>query len=355
MLFRSAYRQQYPDDAARWEAWHTTGVPPGLNEDPRMWQIDKPMATRAASGQIMQLLTEYLPNLMGGSADLNASTKTYLKGRGDFQAGHYQGNNIYFGVREHAMAAILSGLALHGGLRPFGSTFFSFLDYMKPAVRLTALMGLPVVYVFTHDSIAVGEDGPTHQPIEQLANLRSIPNMHVFRPADGRETASAWLHALGRADGPTALILTRQNLPPLVESGPKALQGGYILVRESGDQPDLILLGSGSEVSLLTIASEQLTQKGIAVRVVSLPCQELFLAQSESYRETVLPQAVQVRLAVEAAWPAGWERFVGPQGGVLGLERFGASAPGEVLMEKFGFTVDKVVGRALQLLGVAPD
>ncbi len=343
------FRIEFPEVAARWDAWHSHNVPAELEEDPSLWEFEKSTATRAASGQIMQVVARYLPNLVGGSADLNASTKTYLKGLGDFGAERYGSNNIFFGVREHAMAAIVSGLALHGGLRSFGSTFMVFFDYMKPSVRVAALMGLPVVYVLTHDSIAVGEDGPTHQPIEHLANMRSLPNLHVLRPADGRETAAAWLHAVKRADGPTALILTRQNLPQLPGTGKDALKGGYILSREKGSAPEIILIASGSEVSLAMDAKSALEQKNISVRVISMMSWELFLSQDESYRSDVLPGTGK-RLAVEAAHPMGWERFTGDQGYVIGIDHFGASAPGDTLMEKFGFTVENIVAKAEELL-----
>jgi transketolase len=343
------FREEFPEAAARWDAWHAHGVPDELENDPSLWEFEKPVATRAASGQIMQVLARYLPNMIGGSADLNASTKTYLKGFGDFSAGKHGWNNIYFGVREHAMAAIVSGLALHGGLRPYGSTFMVFFDYMKPSVRLAALMGLPVVYVFTHDSIGVGEDGPTHQPIEQLANMRSIPNLHVLRPADGRETAAAWLQAVKRSDGPTVLVLTRQNLPQLPGSGINAQKGGYILSREDGGAaPDIILIASGSEVPLVMDAKTVLEHKNIRVRVVSMMSWELFLSQDESYRNDVLPRAGK-RLAVEAAHSMGWERFTGDGGRVIGIDHFGASAPGDTLMEKFGFTVENIVAQAEEL------
>ncbi len=349
-LFAS-YRENYPAEAERFLAWHSPEIPEALEQDPALLTFDKPAATRVTSGQVMQVLARYLPNLMGGSADLNASTKTYLKGLGDFQADSYGGNNIYFGVREHAMGAIVSGLALHGGIRPYCSTFFSFFDYMKPPVRLAALMGLPAVYVFTHDSIGVGEDGPTHQPVEQLANCRSIPNLHVMRPADGRETAAAWLHAVKRTDGPTALVLSRQNLPQLAGSGLQALRGAYILVREEGEAPpDLIILASGSEVALAVEAAAELSREGVRVRVVSMMSMELFLSQPEHYREEVLPAAVKKRLAVEAAHPMGWERFTGSDGDVIGVSTFGASAPGEILMKKYGFTVENVMARARALL-----
>jgi transketolase len=349
-LFAS-YRSRYPEEAARWDAWHNPDIPVELENDPQLWAFEKPAATRATSGQVMQILARYLPNLTGGSADLNASTKTYLKGLGDFQAENRKGNNIYFGVREHAMAAIMSGLVLHGGLRAFGSTFLSFFDYMKPSIRLAALMGLPAVYVFTHDSIGVGEDGPTHQPIEQLANMRSIPNLHVLRPADGRETAAAWLSAVQRKNGPTVLVLSRQNLPQLPGSGRDALKGGYVLSKEEGTEPQVILLASGSEVALAMEAKGLLAVLGVDVRVVSMMSWELFLAQSDDYRHSVLPPSVKKRLAVEAGHPMGWEMFTGSEGATITINRFGASAPGELLMEKFGFTAENVAAQALKLLG----
>ena len=344
------YARQYPDLFAQWERWLSGQVGGAPAADPALWEFLRPAATRAASGQIMQVLARYLPNLIGGSADLNASTKTYLKGRGDFQADHRSGNNINFGVREHAMGAVLSGIALHGGFHCFGSTFLVFFDYMKPAVRLAALMGLPVIYIFTHDSVAVGEDGPTHQPLEQLANLRSIPNLHVVRPADGRETAAAWLHALNRSRGPTALILSRQDLPQLKGTGQNASKGGYVLSPEIADRLDLVLISSGSEVDLALMAQQVLSEKGFGVRVVSLPCRELFLEQDETYRQKVLPGEAVLRVIIEAALPMGWERFIGGEGRIIGLDTFGASAPGDLVMKKMGFTVDNIVRQAEEML-----
>jgi transketolase len=347
----SAYRLQHPELADRWEAWHSGRIPEELAADQRLWNFgDKAVATRSASGQVMQVLAEYLPNMIGGSADLNASTKTYLKGMGEFQADNRSGNNINFGVREHAMGAILSGLSLHGGLRPFGSTFLVFFDYMKPAVRLAALMGLPVVFIYTHDSVAVGEDGPTHQPIEQLANLRSIPNLHLLRPADGAETAASWLHILQRRCGPSALILSRQNLPQIPDSGKGALKGGYTISREQGEKPELILIASGSELSLAIEAKQLLQKKGHAVRVVSMVSKELFLAQNDQYREEVLPAAIEQRIVIEAALPMGWGQIAGPRGVVIGIEEFGASAPGEVVMEKRGITAAAIIEKAEKML-----
>ncbi|HZK25141.1 MAG TPA: transketolase [Oscillospiraceae bacterium] len=344
------YRQRFPEDAKRWDDWHSLDVPAALAEEEELWQFTKPLATRAASGQVMQIIAKHLPNLLGGSADLNASTKTYLKAFSDFQAENYCGNNLFFGVREHAMGAIVNGLALYGGLRPYSSTFFVFVDYMKPTLRLAALMGLPVVYVFTHDSIGVGEDGPTHQPVEQLANLRSIPNLHVLRPADGRETAAAWLSAVKRVDGPTALVLSRQKLPQLSGTGLEAQKGAYILSPEKGQAPAAILLASGSEVHLALGAQQELWKKGIDVRVVSMMSWELFRAQSPVYREEVLPKAIKKRLAIEAGHTMGWHSFIGDEGEMIAIDHFGASAPGEILMEKFGFTVANIIEKVTYLL-----
>ena len=345
------YRIEYPEMAKRWDSWFSGHVPEELAEDPRLWQFDdKPVATRAISGQIMQVLAEYLPNMIGGSADLNASTKTALKAFGDFQADNPSGSNIHFGVREHAMGAILSGLSLHGGLRPFGSTFLVFFDYMKPPVRLAAMMQLPVIYIYTHDSVAVGEDGPTHQPVEHLANLRSIPHLHVLRPADGVETAAAWLHILQRRCGPSALILSRQKLPQLSNSGKGALKGGYIISAGKSDKPDLILIAGGSEVNPALQAQQKLQEKGHSVRVVSMVSRELFLAQDEAYREEVLPADIERRLVIEAALPMGWESIAGPRGVVMGLEDFGASAPGDVVLEKRGICAESIVSKAEEIL-----
>jgi len=346
-----AYGREYPDLLKSWHEWHSGEVSPALTEDNRLWDFsEKAAATRSLSGEIMQVLFEYLPNLIGGSADLNASTKTRIKNSPDFQKDNPAGSNIHFGVREHAMGGILSGLALHGGLRPFGSTFLVFFDYMKPAVRLAAMMGLPVTYVYTHDSVAVGEDGPTHQPIEQLANLRSIPNLHLLRPADGRETAAAWLHAVQRRCGPSALILSRQNLPQLPGTSKEALKGGYIVSREKADQPDIILIATGSELQLALEAQQKLQEQGYALRVVSMICRELFLVQDKAYRDSVLPPKADKRILIEAALPIGWEAIIGPHGVVIGIERFGASAPGDVALKEMGITTDALVEKALEIL-----
>jgi len=345
----------------------TTGM---TNSGPTVAAATKPsaMPTRKASETVMQALAARLPELVGGSADLNPSCLTWLKSKGDFQkpgssgfasAGavgggwDYRGRNIHFGVREHAMGAIAGGMALHGGLIPYTATFFTFTDYMRPPMRLAALMGLRVIYVFTHDSIAVGEDGPTHQPVEQLMNLRTVPNLSVIRPADAAETAQAWQAALSRRTGPTALIFTRQNVPQLDrrELAPASglHRGGYILWDSSLVKPDVIFIATGSEVHLALAAARKLAGEAIRVRVVSLPSWNLFDAQPEEYRSRVLPPAVKARIAVEAGVKLGWEHYVGLDGAVVGLERFGASAPAAVLYEKFGFTVDYIADTARSL------
>ena len=342
------YAKEYPELAKEWKVWYSD-KPVNLLKDTQYWTYeDKAMASRSSSEVVLNRLSEKMPNLIGGSADLAPSTKTIMKGRGDFSAENREGANLHFGVREHAMAAIGNGMMLHGGLRPYVATFFVFSDYMKPAMRLSALMKLPMIYVLTHDSIGVGEDGPTHEPVEQLASLRSIPNMTVFRPADTRETAAGWCAAMTRKDSPTALVLSRQNLPPLPGTGVDALKGGYVL--KNGEKPQVILMASGSEVCIAMDAAGILEGKGVRVRVVSMPSFELFEEQDDEYRESVLPDGVRVRLAIEAAVPFGWHKYVGIDGDVVGMEGFGASAPGDLLYEKFGFTAENVAKRALDLL-----
>ncbi len=344
------YKKRYPEKARDWKRWHDPRLPEELKRG-NLVQFSDKLATRAASGEVMQEIAGFLPNLMGGSADLNASTKTYLKGKGDFTKENRSGNNIYFGVREHAMAGIVNGFTLHGGIRPFASTFLVFADYMKPSIRLAALSRIPVVFVFTHDSIGVGEDGPTHQPIEHLAMLRSLPNLDVLRPADGKETEIAWIKALQRQDGPTALVLTRQKLPQLEGSSPDAGRGAYIVAETKGKDPEIILMASGSEVSLIIEAKERLEQEGRAVRAVSFMSWELFERQPREYQEKVLPSEITKRLAVEAAQPMGWERYVGPEGLIWGIDEFGASAPGDIVMEKKGFTPENITRLAKEILG----
>lgn len=343
------YKEKYPELAKELEDWLELKLPMDYLESDEFWSFEKDMSTREASGTVINRIAEKLPNLIGGSADLAPSNKTYMKSREDFSKENYGGSNIRFGVREHAMAGVVNGMFLHGGLRAYCGTFFVFSDYMKHSMRLASLMNLPAIYVLTHDSIGVGEDGPTHQPIEQLAMFRSMPNFVVFRPADARETAAAWYTALTRKTGPTGLVLTRQNLPLLEGTGKDALKGAYILKKEKQDL-DLILLATGSEVHLVLEAAKVLEEKGIGVRVVSMPSWEIFEEQSHEYKEEVLPSKVEKRLAVEAAASLGWHKYVGLKGKVIAMESFGASGPGNQLFEKFGFTVDNIVEKALELV-----
>jgi transketolase len=366
-----AYAKAFPELAKELQGRLRGELPAGWDTDIPVFPADaKGMATRVASGKVMNALAPKLPALFGGSADLDSSTHTNLKGLGDFNpaatpgqdtqgsdsAGWtYAGRNLHFGVREHAMGAITNGLAVHGGFLPYGSTFLIFSDYMRPAIRLAALMGVHVVHVFTHDSIALGEDGPTHQPVEQLASLRAIPNLTVIRPADANETAVAWKVAAASEKHPVLLALTRQDLPTLdrtrYASADGVRQGAYVLSDAKDGKPTLILIASGSEVALILAAADQLQADGIAARCVSMPSWELFDAQPQSYRDQVLPPNVSARLAVELGVPQGWDRYVGAQGDMLGIDRFGASAPASVLLREYGFTVDNVVKRARALLG----
>ena len=351
----AAYAAAYPELAAEWEMAMHGELPPGWDASlPVFKPEDGPVATRSASGKALNALASRLPTLIGGSADLAPSNNTYLKGFGDFEADTLHGRNLHFGVREHVMGAILNGLALHGGVIAFGGTFLVFSDYMRPAIRLAAMMRLPAIYVFTHDSIGVGEDGPTHQPIEQLAALRAIPGLTVIRPADANETVEAWRVALTHRDGPVALALTRQALPTLnrTQFAPVdgLARGAYVLAEAEGGQPDVILIATGSEVHVALAARELLARRGVAARVVNMPSWELFERQPKDYRDAVLPLALTARLAVEAGVAHGWHRYVGPAGDVVSIERFGASAPYKVLWEKFGFTAENVTARALALL-----
>lgn len=346
----SEYKKAYPELAAEYEAWMRNEVSLEKLDSEEFWSFEKPMATREASGVVINRLAQIVPNLIGGSADLAPSNKTNIKGGGDFSAEDRSGRNLHYGVREHAMAAIGNGICLHGGLRNFVATFFVFSDYMKGAMRLSALMGLPLTYVLTHDSIGVGEDGPTHQPVEQLASLRSIPNMTVFRPCDSKETAAGWYLAMTKDNGPVALALTRQTLPLYDETGKEALKGGYVLKKGSKETPDIILMASGSEVEFIYKAAEALEKEGIAARVVSMPSMELFDAQSSEYKESVLPGNVRCRLAVEAASPMCWYKYVGLDGKIIGLDHFGASGKASKLFEEFGFTTENVINAAKELL-----
>jgi transketolase len=350
-----AYEVQYPDLAHRFRMVMAGELPPDWGADIPDFALEQgSMATRSASGKVLNGLMKRLPTLVGGSADLAPSTDTYLFGYGDMGFDEYCGHNMHFGVREHAMGAVVNGMALHGGVVPYAATFFVFSDYMRPALRLAALMRIPVIFIFTHDSVGLGEDGPTHQPVEHLAALRAMPNLTVIRPADATETAEAWRVALQRR-GPVALALSRQNLPVLdrrkLAPANGAARGAYVLVDAEGGPPDIILIGTGSEVHLVLAARERLAEQGLKARVVSMPSWELFEEQPEWYREEVLPSEIVTRLAVEAGVTQGWCRYVGDHGQVIGLERFGASAPGPVVMERLGFSVDNVVSRALALLG----
>ena len=339
----AAYCQEYPEMEALWEKYHSGVDADSLMNNEKLWlEQEKPEATRSLSGKMINLLKEEIPGMIGGSADLGPSNKTEMKGEGDFSAENPAGRNIHFGVRELAMAAIGNGIMLHGGLRAYVATFFVFSDYVKPMARLSALMGVPLTFVLTHDSIGVGEDGPTHEPIEQLAMLRAMPNLRVFRPCDATETSAAWLTAASSEKTPTALVLTRQNLAPITGSSREALKGGYVIDDCEGT-PEVILIASGSEVELAVKAKAELEAEGTKVRVVSMPCMELFEEQSAEYREAVLPKAVRKRVAIEALSDFGWGKYVGLDGAYVCMKSFGASAPAAKLFEKFGFTVENVV------------
>ena len=342
-LFAS-YVEKYPEMKELWDNYFDGYDMSDLFNSDEYWaKGDKAEATRNTSGTILNMIKKAMPNLIGGSADLAPSNKTNMKDAGDFSKDNYAGSNLHFGVREQAMAAIGNGLMLHGGLKAFVATFFVFSDYVKPMARLTALMQLPLTYVFTHDSIGVGEDGPTHEPIEQLAAFRSLPGFTVFRPCDRTETAAAWMYAVENECGPTGLVLTRQNLPQMEGSSKDALKGGYVIADSQKEVPDAIIIASGSEVILAVNAKEELKKDGIDVRVVSMPSMELFDKQSAEYKESVLPNAVRKRVAVEALSDFGWYKYVGLDGRVIAMEGFGASGPAATLFEHFGFTVDNVV------------
>lgn len=343
------YKKAYPELAKEWEKYFNQDLLEVINNED-LWNFESSVATRAASGTVINKLTKLMPNLFGGSADLAPSNNTNMKDLGEFSKEDNSGCNIHFGVREHAMAAIGNGIMLHGGLRSFVATFFVFSDYMKGSMRLSALMNLPLVYILTHDSIGVGEDGPTHEPIEHLVALRSIPNFTVFRPADARETTAGWVAALERKDGPTGLVLSRQKLPLLDGTGKEALKGAYILKDSEKDTPDAILMASGSEVSLIFEAEKILREKGIDARVISMPSWGIFEEQGEEYKEKVLPKAVRNRVAVEAGSSMGWHKYVGLDGEVISIDTFGASAPGEILFKEFGFTVENVVEKVLKVV-----
>ncbi len=343
------YAKQYPELAEEWRNWHgqlDSKVLPGPDD---LGPAKGAEATRAVSGDIINLLAKRIPNLVGGSADLAPSTKTLIKDGGDYSANNRAGRNLHFGVREHGMAAICNGMVLHGGLRVFCATFFVFSDYMKGAMRLSAIMKLPLIYVLTHDSIGVGEDGATHQPIEQLAALRATPNIQVIRPCDRHETLMAWTTAL-TSKLPSCLVLSRQNLQQQPGSDERALKGAYVSSKEQGSEAQIILMGSGSEIGLLTGAQVRLREIGWDARVVSVPSMELFRQQSDEYQEQVLPKAIRRRLAVEAGSSMPWYRYVGLDGRVVAMDHFGSSAPAEVLSQQYGFTVEHVLEVAEDML-----
>ena len=348
------YCEKFPEMKEKWDFWYDRSKVAEALDQPSFWQgCDKPEATRNLSNVSINNAKDLLPNLFGGSADLAPSNKTNMKGAGDFSKDDYTGRNIHFGIRELAMTAIGNGMALHGGLLPYVATFFVFSDYTKPMARLSAIMGMPLVYVFSHDSIGVGEDGPTHEPVEQAAMLRALPNFHLFRPADAMETNAAWFAALTSEKTPTALALSRQNLPQLPGSSREALKGAYIISECQGSTPDAIIIASGSEVSISIEAQEQLLQEGIDARVVSMPCMDVFEEQSDEYKEKILPKNIRARVAVEALSAFGWDRYTGLDGEIIAMHSFGASAPYKQLFPLYGFTTENIVAAVRRVCGKA--
>ena len=349
-LFK-AYCEKYPEKKELWDKYFAVIDDEKLLNCDEFWSYeDKPQATRSLSGNMINRLAKIMPNFWGGSADLGPSNKTVIKDGGSFSKNNYLGRNIHYGVREFAMAAIANGITLYGGTKTFVGTFFVFSDYLKPMARLAALMKIPVTYVLTHDSIGVGEDGPTHEPIEQLAMLRAMPNINVFRPADATETAAAWYSAITSKNTPTVLALSRQNLPQIEGSSKEALKGGYIIAESIKAKPDAIIIASGSEVSLAVDAKKELMEKGFDIRVVSMPCMDIFEQQTDEYKEKILPQTVEKRLVVEAGSSICWGKYLGFKGKSVTIDTFGASAPANVLFKKYGFTVENVVNKALSML-----
>ncbi|ART76439.1 transketolase [Sutcliffiella horikoshii] len=349
-----AYKSKYPELGKQLEAAMKGELPEGWDSEIPVYEEGKSLASRASSGEVLNAIAKQVPSFFGGSADLAGSNKTNIKNEADFTAEDYSGRNIWFGVREFGMGAAMNGMALHGGLKVYGGTFFVFSDYLRPAIRLAALQQLPVTYVFTHDSIAVGEDGPTHEPIEQLPSLRAMPNLCVIRPADGNETAAAWKVALESEKTPTALVLTRQNLPTIKGTDETALEGvrkgAYVISKTEKETADALILATGSEVGLAVDAQKALQQEGIHVSVVSMPSWDRFEQQSQEYKNSVLPKEVKKRLGIEMATPLGWERYTGDEGDILAINGFGASAPGERIMKEYGFTTENVVARVKALL-----
>jgi transketolase len=350
-----AYAKEHRDLAQSWRAWYGGQLPEGWQKAMPVFPTDKPMATREASGKALNAFAKVLPMLLGGSADLRPSNNTFLEGMGEFQPGNYSGRNFHFGVREHAMGSVMNGIALTRPLIPFGGTFMVFYDYMRPPVRLASMMGIQVIYVYTHDSIGLGEDGPTHQPVEHLMGLRAVPNLTMIRPADANETAVAWRVALENRHGPTALALTRQKLPVFdrakYASAEGLTRGAYVMSESPSGKLDAILIATGSEISIAVEAQEKLAAEGIGARVVSMPSWEIFDKQPRSYREEVLPPKIAVRLAIEAGVTLGWYKYVGEKGDVIGLDRYGASSPYQVAMEKLGFTAENAVMRVRAMIG----
>jgi transketolase len=345
----ATYQREHAEDARELARWMARELPDGWDRDLPRFAAGEKVATRAAGGKAQAAIAKSVPNLLGGDADLGSSTKTVISGAGSFDGQTGAGRNIHFGVREHAMGSICNGLDYHGGVRPFAATFFCFSDYMRPAVRLASLNKQPVIYVWTHDSIGLGEDGPTHQPVEHLMALRAVPNLWVVRPADACETVVAWRLAVARREGPTALVLTRQNVPVLDPTRADGLErGAYVLAGD--ERPDVILIATGSEVSVAALAHGQLSSAGVACRVVSMPCWEAFRAQPQAYRDQVLPPDVRARVSVEAGVTFGWREWIGNDGEAVGVDRFGGSAPAEVLMEKYGMTAAAVVAAARRTL-----
>jgi transketolase len=354
-----AYCRDFPELAGELERRLNGQLPAEWENDLPVFAPDpKGMATRAASGKVINALAPRMPELIGGSADLTPSNKTWINGSPSFQKTSFQGRNFHFGVREHAMGGIVNGMAVHGGIMPYGGTFLVFSDYMRPAIRLSALSHYPSIWVFTHDSIGVGEDGPTHQPVEHLAALRAIPGLFVIRPGDANEVSEAWRLAILRRDGPTALLLTRQDLPVLdrdvFASAQGLRRGAYVLADVGEGEPRIILMASGSEVSLIVEAGVRLAADAICVRLVSFPCWELFARQDPDYRDTVLPAHIPLRLAVEAGVTLGWERWTGDHGKIIGVDRFGASAPYKTIYNKFGLTAGQIVETTQKMLAGAP-
>jgi transketolase len=347
-----AYAREYPELAEEWRTQRKGALPAGWDADLPRWKTGESLATRVASGKSINAIAKHVPWLLGGDADLSESTKTKIEGVPDFDGQTGAGNNIHYGVREHAMAGIANGMAYHGGVRPMVATFFCFSDYMRPSVRLAALNRLSTIFVWTHDSIGLGEDGPTHQAVEHLMSLRAMPQFTIMRPGDANETAEAWRAAMAYRDGPVGLALSRQNLPVLDRSGARGdvSRGAYILAEAGGGTPRLILIGTGSELQLAVSGRERLEAEGIPTRVVSMPCWEFFDRQPQSYRDDVLPPSVPARLSIEAGVTLGWCKYVGDRGASIGLDRYGASAPGDVVMRELGFTVEHVVAAARGLL-----